>query len=430
MQKFLMGMVCAALAWGCQPDRQTQQIGNETKSHEQEDSTITHTPTYDNFGLQVDSLKVEQHDVKRNESFYLILDKFDFSSQEIYAATQKASDFVNIRSFKPGQKYHAYYSSADSSAELKHIVWEPNPVEYVVFDWQSDSLEIYKAARPLTTETVRVSGTIEYSLYQTVSDQDASPLLAYKMAEIFAWQIDFFGLRDGDSFNVVYDKKYIDGEFYGIGDIKAAEFTHRGETYKAYQFNHPEADGYYTEEGESVQKALLKAPFKFSQRISSHYSRNRYHPTLKRRVPHTGVDFAAPRGTPVLSVGDGTVTEAQYRGANGNIVKITHNNTYRTAYLHLQGFANGIHRGARVKQGQVIGYVGSTGRSTGPHLHYSLYKNDNHVNPVNVELPSSEAVPDDLMEEFKKVRDELERRLREGEDSVEEKEVPVITVAK
>lgn len=431
MQKVLLGIVCAVLAWGCQPDRQSQQIKTESEQSEQADSTLAQTPTYDNFGIQIDSLQVEQYKVKRNESLYLILDKFDFSSQEIYAATQEASDFVDIRSFKPGQKYHAYYSSADSSAELQHIVWEPNPLDYVVFDWQSDSLEIYKASRPLSKETVRVSGTINNSLYQTISSRNASPLLAYRLAQIFAWQIDFFGLREGDSFNVVYEKRYINDEFLGIGEIKAAEFTHRGEIYRAYQFNHPEADGYYTEEGESVQKALLKAPFEYNQRISSHYSRSRYHPTLKRRMPHNGVDFAAPRGTPVLSVGDGTVTEAQYRGANGNIVKVKHNSTYRTAYLHLQGFASGIHRGARVEQGQVIGYVGSTGRSTGPHLHYSLYKNDRHVNPMNVELPSSEAVPDDLMEEFKKVRDELERQLKADEDTVkEEKEAPVITVAK
>lgn len=429
MQKILMGAVFAVMVWGCHPDKKVQKVKAEVEKEpasEQIDSVVTHT--YDDFGLKVDSLKVEQYKVKPNESLYLILDKFDFSSREIYSVTQQARDIIDTQSFKPGQKYRMY-ATADSNAAIKHMVWQPNPIEYVVFNWQQDSLQIYKAARPLTKKTVHTSGTIDNSLYQTVSSVDASPLLAYKMADIFAWQIDFFGLRDGDSFNVLYDKRYIDDEFYGIGEIKAAEFIHRGETYRAYQFNHPEIEGYFTETGESVQKALLKAPFKFSQRVSSNFSRSRYHPTLKRRMPHYGVDYAAPRGTPVLSVGDGTVTEAQYRGANGNIVKVTHNGTYRTAYLHLSGFAGGIHSGARVEQGQVIGYVGSTGRSTGPHLHYSLYKNDQPVNPRTIELPSSDSVPDSLMAEFKKVRESLEDKLEVSEDTVSKVD-PVVTQAK
>jgi murein DD-endopeptidase MepM/ murein hydrolase activator NlpD len=427
MQKFLFGVIVTVLVWGCYPEKKAQKVEKEL-TPEESDSTVSHT--YDNFGLKVDSLEVEQHNVKRNENFYLILDKFDFSSQEIYSVTQQARDLIDIQSIKPGQKYRTY-ASADSNAAIRHMVWQPNPIEYVVFDWQHDSLEIYKAARPLTKKTVHVSGTINNSLYQTVSNVDASPLLAYKMAEIFAWQINFFGLREGDSFNVLYDKQYIDDEFYGIGEIKAAEFTHRGDRYRAYQFNHSELSGYFTETGESVQKALLKAPFKYSQRISSHYSHNRYHPTLKKRMPHYGVDFAAPPGTPVLSVGDGTVTKAGYSGANGNMVKVTHNGTYRTAYLHLQGFANGIHSGAKVKQGQVIGFVGSTGRSTGPHLHYSLYKNDRPVNPRTIELPSSESIPDSLMTEFEKVRDSFDEQLETAEDSIKKVSPnPVVLQAK
>lgn len=430
MQKIFLGIIVAVLAWGCHPEKQAQKVEVDKEPVSgQKDSVVTQT--YDDFGLQVDSLEVKEHNVKRNESFYLILDKFDFTSQEIYTVTEQARDLIDIQSIKPGQKYRTY-ASADSNAAIKHIVWQPNPIEYVVFDWQDDSLEIYKAARPLSKETVRASGTIKNSLYQTINNIDASPLLAYKMADIFAWQINFFGLREGDSFNVLYEKRYIDDEFYGIGEVKAAEFMHRGEEYRAYQFSHEELSGYFTETGESVQKALLKAPFKFSQRISSNYSRSRYHPTLKRRMPHYGVDFAAPPGTPVLSVGDGTVTKAGYSGASGNMVKVTHNGTYRTAYLHLQGFANGIHPGAKVKQGQVIGYVGSTGRSTGPHLHYSLYKNDQPVNPRTIDLPSSESVPDSLMAEFKEVRDSFDEQLETTtEDSIKKVNLdPVVLQAK
>ena len=351
--------------------------------------------------------------MQRNESLYLILDKLDFNPQEIYAITQEARSFVDLDHLKPGQPYRTYLASSDSSNSLAKLVWQPNPIDYVVFNWQRDSLQIFKAAQPIANKLASASGTIDNSLYQTISEEDTSPLLANRMANIFAWQINFFGLRDGDSYRVLYNKQFINDEYYSIGDVLAAEFSHRGETYKAYKFSRGNTNGYFTETGQSVQKALLKAPFKFSQRISSGFSHNRMHPILKKRMPHLGIDFAAPYGTPVLSVGDGTVTEAQYRGANGNIIKITHNSTYRTAYLHLKGFAHGIRPGSNVDQGQIIGYVGSTGRSTGPHLDYRLYRNNRPVNPLTVELPSSDAIPDSLMDEFAAVRDSLDVRLNE-----------------
>lgn len=425
MQRFILfGIISAFFLIGCNTEEPVKKV--ELKKVSLPKDTVE-TVDRDIYGLAVDSIKVSDHKVKRNESLYLILDKLDLSPQEIYTVTQKARDVVDISNIKPGQRYRTY-ASADSN--LSRMVWQPNPLEYVVFDWR-DSLEIYKASRVLTNELAVSSGVVSNSLYQTISEEGASPLLAYKMAEIFAWQINFFGLRPGDSFNVLYNKRYIGDEFLGIGDVMAAEFTHRGETFQAYNFRHAETNGYFTEDGQSVEKALLKAPFKFSQRISSHFSHSRYHPILKKRMPHYGVDYAAPTGTPILAVGDGMVTEAQYRGANGNIVKINHNASYRTAYLHLRGFANGIHRGARVKQGQIIGYVGSTGRSTGPHLDYRLYKNNNPVNPLTVDLPSSEAVPDSLMDAFKKVRDSLDKQLSPKPDTTVPKEVnPIITTVK
>lgn len=419
----LLGVLVSLIFGAC-----TSQFGEnnirEKSKEAPKDSAVVHT--YDSYGIKIDSLEVENYRVKRNESLYVILDKFDFSPQEIYNITQQVQHFVDIQEIQPGQKYRTY-TPADSSGAIAQMVWQTNPLDYLVFDWQKDSLEIYKAARPLESETVTASGTIQNSLYQTVSAQGMSRLLAFKMAEIFAWQINFFGLRDGDSFNVLYNKQFIDGDFYGVGEVLAAEFVHRGETFRAYKFSHDEISGYFTESGESVQKALLKAPFKFSQRVSSHFSQSRYHPILKRKMPHYGVDFAAPHGTPVLSVGDGTVTEAQYRGANGNIVKITHNESYRTAYLHLSGFANGIYRGAKVKQGQIIGYVGNTGRSTGTHLDYRLYRNNRPVNPLTVELPSSDSVPDSLMDEFLKVRDQLNYRLKTQIDNLQKGDNPVLT---
>lgn len=426
MQKIVLAWAFLGLIfWGCNQQEGATQIVKEAKA-KSPDTTFVHT--YDDFGIKIDSLQVEEHSIQRNESLYVILDNYHFSPQEIYSIIQKARNFVDLGSLKPGQKYRTYTSS-DSAAEISQMVLRPNPLDYVVFDWQQDSLQIYKAARPLTTKTAATSGTIENSLYQTISEEDATPLLAYKLSEIFAWQVNFFGLREGDSFKVLYNKKYINGKYYGIGEVLAAEFTHRGKTYRAYKFEHGETEGYFTETGESVQKALLKTPFKFNQRISSRFSRNRFHPILKKRVPHNGVDYAAPRGTPVLATGDGVVTRARYGRGEGNMIKIRHNSTYETGYMHLSKFANGIHPGTHVEQGQVIAYVGSTGLATGPHLHYSLYKNGHPVNSLAIELPSSDGVPDSLMAAFEKVRDSLDGRVKSKVND-NEGDFPVLTQAR
>lgn len=367
-------------------------------------------PTTDKYGLPVDSVEVSNYEVKRNESLYYILDQLGFGTQDIYAAIHKAEDVADLDSFKPGQKYRTY-TAKDSTNKLRRMVWHPNLLEYVVFDW-TDSLNVYRASLPLTGKRAVASGKIENSLYQTVNDRGASPLLAQKLSEVFAWQINFFGLRSGDSFKTLYNRRYINDTYLGMGDLMAAEFTHRGKTFRAYKFTHGELDGYFNEKGESVEKALLKAPFKFDQRISSPFNRNRFHPILKKRRPHTGIDYAAPYGTPVLSVGDGVVTKRGYGRGSGYIVKIRHNSTFESAYMHLSDFADGIRVGSRVEQGQIIAYVGNSGMSTGSHLHYSLYKHGSPVNALAIELPSSKSVPDSLMDQFTEVRDSLDNSMQ------------------
>lgn len=380
-------------------------ISQDTTAEVAVDSVQTNkVAEFDSYGFRVDTLTVKDYEVSRNESLYLILDKFDFNPQEIYSVTQQAEHIIDLRSFKPGQQYRVY-ASAEDEEQVSRLVWQPTPLEYVVFDWQQDSLDIYKSEKEMTTIRRSASGLVQRSLYETMMEEGLSPMLAYKMSDIYAWQIDFFRLRSGDAFKVIYEEHYVDDSFYSIGDILAVEFVHRGEPYSAYYFEDENMDGFYDEEGNSVQKALLKAPFRYSQRISSGFSHSRFHPVLKRNRPHYGVDYAAPHGTPILSVGDGTVTEAQYRGANGNIVKIRHNGTYETAYLHLNGFASGIRSGATVKQGQVIGYVGRTGRVTGTHLDYRVYKDGRPVNPLTLDLPAAESIPDSLMDSFAETRE-------------------------
>lgn len=400
----------------CQQSDQPAEVQSETIAAKDTTSPKPPKVELDMYGFPYDSASVSDFRVQPNESLYEILDRYDVSPQKIFTIANEAEKVVNLRSFRPGQSYRIYASS-DTSGQISRMVWQPDAVDYVVFDWQ-DSLNVYKEQKEIETKRAVGSAEITSSLYEAMMEENLTPLLANKLSEVYAWEIDFFSLRKGDSFKVYYEQKFVDGEFYGTGEILAAEFTHRGETHKAFHFENEEVDGFFDEDGNSLQKALLKAPFNYSQRISSHFNPNRFHPVLKRRVPHTGVDYAAPHGTPVISVGDGTVLEARYKGANGNYVKVRHNSTYETAYLHLTGFAKGIRSGTSVEQGQVIGYVGATGRVTGTHLHYTLYKNGQYVNPLKVDLPASDAVPDRSMAEYDQVRQYLQQKL----DQIQEKQ--------
>ncbi|WP_020402986.1 peptidoglycan DD-metalloendopeptidase family protein [Gracilimonas tropica] len=367
---------------------------------------ITEDVELDSYGFNRMNMEVEEGKVKRNESLYLILRDLDVSPQTIYEINQKSKGIFQSNRVKPGQKYLAYKNEEGAHRLILHA----NSLEYVVFDWEDD-ISVSTGRKEITTKIAQTAGVIESSLYETLMEKDVSTLLGLRLSEIFAWQIDFFRLYPGDHFKVIYEEQFVDGEFFGIGDIVAAEFTSKDQSYDAFYYDGDETAGFYDSEGNGVQKALLKAPFKFSQRISSGFSHNRFHPVLKRRIPHYGVDYAAPQGTPVLSVGDGEIIEAQYRGANGNIVKVRHNSTYTTAYLHLNGFARGIRSGMRVKQGQVIGYVGKTGRVTGVHLDYRIYKNGQPVNPLTVDLPPSKALQGEDLDTFRKKVKVLQERL-------------------
>ncbi|MDR9416103.1 MAG: peptidoglycan DD-metalloendopeptidase family protein [Gracilimonas sp.] len=369
---------------------------------------ITEDVQLDSYGFNRLNVEVNEGKVRRNESLYLILRDIDVSPQTIYEINRASKGVFRSNRIKPGQKYLTYIGENGP----KRLILHTNPLEYVVFDWQ-DEIQVTTGKKEVDTQIAQVAGVIESSLYETLLDKNVSTLLVLRLSEIFAWQIDFFRLFPGDHFKVIYREQYVDGEFLGIGDIIAAEFTNKEETYDAYYFDGAETAGFYDRKGNGVQKALLKAPFKFSQRISSGFSHSRFHPVLKRRIPHYGVDYAAPLGTPVISVGDGEVTEAQYRGANGNIVKIRHNSTYTTAYLHLNGFANGIKKGSKVKQGQTIGYVGRTGRVTGVHLDYRIYRNGQPVNPLTIDLPPSKALKGQDLKNFKEKVKVLQEELSE-----------------
>lgn len=340
---------------------------------------------------------VKESKVKKNESIYTILSEAGVSPQVIYQLAEEAKGVFNTHSLREGQHYLLYNDPAGEN--VSRMIIHLNALDYVVFDW-GDHVSVSRGQKKITKSIEQTFGVITSSLYQSLSDNQVNPLLGNKLSEIFGWQIDFFALQKGDAYKIIYEQHYVDGEPFGVGDILAATFTHKGKLFDAFYYAGTERAGYFDRNGQGLQKTLLKAPFKYSQRISSGFSHNRFHPVLGKRMPHYGIDYAAPLNTPVIAVGDGEVIEARYRGANGNIVKIKHNSVYTTAYLHLNGFAKGIKPGAKVKQGQVIGYVGRTGRVTGVHLDYRIYVNGTPVNPLNVELPPSKALTGSELERF------------------------------
>ncbi len=270
--------------------------------------------------------------------------------------------------------------------------------------------EVYDVTRAIETRTIEGAGTIESSLWNAMVDNGLSYELAARMEDAFAWSVDLYHIQKGDQFKLIYDQNYIDGKPVGIGKLYAAYFKNADHEYYGIYYENDKYKGFYDLEGRPVKKAFLKAPVKFS-RISSRYNPRRFHPILKRRRPHLGTDYAAPRGTPVYAVGNGVVTHASYGKGNGRYVKIRHNKTYQTQYLHLHRFAKGIRAGTSVKQGQVIGYVGSTGLATGPHVCFRFWKNGRQVNHLRENFPPPEPMNESDLPYYLQVRDQQKVQL-------------------
>ena len=351
------------------------------------------------YGIPVDSFNIISDKVHRNQMLLSILDNYRMPPDAIRQLILSSHSDFDFRKIKAGNKYVAFLDK-DSLATLRYIVYEISPVDYVRFSF-GDSLTITTGKKEISQLRKSACGSIRTSLWNTMVEKNIDPLLAVDLSEIYAWSIDFFELQPGDSFNVVYDVQYIDTVPVGLGKIYAAYFRHNDEVYYAIPFVQDSVESYYDVDGKSLRKAFLKAPLRYS-RISSRFSNSRYHPILKIRRPHHGVDYAAPVGTPVHSVGDGRVIEARhgYNRGGGNFIKIRHNSVYTTSYMHLSRFAPGIKAGVTVQQGQLIGYVGKTGLATGPHLDFRFYKNGKAVDPLKVKAPPVEPIHESNLAAF------------------------------
>lgn len=370
--------------------------------------TGTHLITQDAFGIVSGVYETVHRTVRRNETLSDLLSPFNVSAEDITLLAAEARPVFDVRRIRPGREIVVYHAD-DSLKTARLAVYEEDAVSYVVFDLR-DSVSVRRGTRPVQTIIRTVSGTVDGSLYESLMDQGVNALLANRLAEVYAWEIDFYRLQKGDSYTVAFEERYVDQQSIGIGRVLSAHFLHGGRMFKAFLYERDSNTEYFDEEGNSLRKAFLAAPVQYS-RISSRYNPRRFHPVQKRYKAHLGTDYAAPYGTPIHATGDGVVTAASYTSGNGRYVKIRHNGTYTTGYLHMSRIASGMRPGVAVTQGQVIGFVGSTGLANGNHVCYRFWKNGSQVDPLREEFPSVEPLPDSELPAFSESRDLWERHL-------------------
>lgn len=372
--------------------------GRSEATHENECLTsVTHEQFEENkLGFCPDSLRCQDGKVKSGQFFSTLLGSLGMTAQQAYNLTQACDTLFDVRTLRVGNTYKAYYSSGD---QLEYLVYDRDRMHQVVFDC-TEPYDLWIYEKPVVHNERYADVTINSSLWNDMLAADVSPLLILSLSDIYAWTVDFFGLQKGDRFRVLYQETVCDGDVIAVDTVRYAVFSHSGQDFPAIMYDQQDGGNlWWNEKGESMRKAFLKAPLKFS-RISSGFSYARKHPVTRKVQPHTGVDYAAPKGTPVMTIGDGVITSMKYEGAGGNTIRIRHNSVYSTAYLHLSGYAKGLKVGQRVRQGDVIGYVGSTGRSTGPHLDFRVWKNGTPINPLKMDSPPAEPLKQENMESF------------------------------
>ena len=349
---------------------------------------IVHIPEF-KFGINLDSFRYETHKIKWGQNFSDILSRNGLSNKKIYDASLAIKPFFNLKKLKNGNFFTLFYKHNNSKPSF--FVYETSVYDYLVCSLD-EIVEASIIKRKITYNEKKIEGKINSSLYLSFDDLNYPIELVNKMVDIFAWQIDFFRINPGDHYEILYTEEIIDSVVVGISNVKAARFTHNEKDFYAFSYNQGLGNDYFDENGKSLRKTFLRSPLNF-YRISSRYRKKRFHPVLKRYRDHLGTDYAAPRGTPIMTVADGKIIEARYGRNNGYFVKVKHNNIYSTQYLHMSKFAKGIKPGKNVRQGDIIGYVGSTGLATGPHVCYRFWRNGKQVDPYKQnDLPDGEPI--------------------------------------
>lgn len=357
------------------------------------------------YGIPVDKYNVLYGIVEPNQHLSYILTKLGLSGTEVHRLSEKCKGVFDVRKIRSGQAY-AFFTRKDSLETPRFFVYEESPKTYIVFDLR-DGYKVTRGENPAEWKQKEVKGSVQSSLWMAMQDCNTSPQLAVDLSHIFGWTIDFFGIQKDDEFRVIYEQEYVDGQALQNFHILAASFRASDSTYYAIPFVQDGEELYYNTSGNSLEGAFLKAPLDY-YRISSRFTNSRFHPVLKRYRAHHGVDYAAPAGTPVYAIGNGKVIAKGYQAnGGGNYVKIRHNSVYTTTYMHLSRFAKGLQVGSSVKQKEVIGYVGSTGLSTGPHLDFRVYENGRPINPLTIKSQPKKPISPANREQFRIVCDSL-----------------------
>ena len=355
------------------------------------------------YGIPISGFTMEQGSIKAGSTFGELLASRGVDLNAVHKLVELAEPYFDVRRMHTGRPY-SFIFRADNELQPAYFVYEADPVEYVVFGL-GDSLTVHVGHRPIKSTEHTIACVVTGALYNDLARVGADPQLAMYLADLFAWSVDFYRIQKEDVFSVSYTEQTVDGVRYGKPRIIGARYISNGRIKDAYQF--AQDDGiqqYFDGEGNSTRKAFLKAPLKFS-RISSNYSKRRLHPVQRVMKAHLGTDYAAAYGTPILSVGDGIVEQTGRTGGNGNFVKIRHNGTYTTQYLHMRKIL--VKKGEAIQQGQVIGEVGSTGLATGPHVCFRFWKNGVQVDHLKEELPNTAALDAALMPAFVQHRDSI-----------------------
>lgn len=361
---------------------------NKETQPEQQKAAVKKPAIKKEFGYVVNDFKVVHDTIQSGDTFGGLLGEEGYDAAAIHNITENIKDTFNLRDIRVGKPFTMFKDKKAPNA-LKMFIYEPDKFSYYVVDLRDSIPKVIKTVKPVTVKRRVIAAEIEGSLAETLDKAGASPALTQELSEIYAWSIDFFKIQKGDKFAIAVNEKYISDTLYaGVESIESSFFEYKGKRIYAFPFK-PEATDkiqYYDEEGKVLKSMFLKAPLKFSH-ITSRFSPKRFHPVQMRWKAHNGTDYAAPTGTPIMTTATGTVIAAGYTSGNGNYVKVKHNGTYTTQYLHMSRIM--VRNGQHVTQGQTIGLVGSTGLATGPHVCYRFWKNGVQVDALRQKLPNS-----------------------------------------
>ena len=341
------------------------------------------------FGFKFNDYDVVQDTIVSGDTFGSILEGQYIGDKKVHEIVEKVKDSFNVRNIRIG-KHYTLLRSKDKTKKLQVFVYQPDRTNYFVVDLR-DSVTAYKKQKPITIKRRTIASELNGSLSETLEKQNVEAALATEISKVYAWSIDFFKLHKGDKFAITFTERYINDSIYdGVDNLEAAFFEYKGKIIYAFPFRQDTTSSkvdYYDEEGKVLKNMFLKAPLKFIN-ITSRFAKNRFHPVQHTWKAHKGTDYAAPTGTPIMTTASGTIAKTGYTAGNGNFVKVKHNRTYETQYLHMSKIL--VRQGQRVNQGDVIGKVGSTGLATGPHVCYRFWVNNTQVDPLRLKLPNSE----------------------------------------